>query len=94
MRVYVILSCFKQIQLNSTLSLSYAVFVAKLLISGVLPSISVILVLQSVFLTRPLVSGILFFNSDLSVSYLFFKANLLVSIAFTLVTNLSYYHNF
>ena len=46
-----------------------AVFVAKLLISGILPSISFILGLQSVFLTRPLVSGIFFSNSDLSVSY-------------------------
>ena len=44
-----------------------AVFVAKLLISGILPSISVILVLQSVVLTRPLVSGVLFYNSVLSV---------------------------
>ena len=49
-----------------------------------------ILVLQSVFLTRPLVSGILFSNSYLSVSYLVFKANLLVSTEFTLVVNLSY----
>ena len=38
-----------------------AVFVAKLLTSGILPSISAILGLQSVFLTRPLVSGILCF---------------------------------
>ena len=43
-----------------------------------------------VFLTRPLVSGFLFSNFDLSVSYLVFKTNLLVSILFTLVTNLSY----
>ena len=49
-----------------------AVFVAKLLISGIWSSISVILVLQSVLLTRPLVSGILFSNSDLTVSYLAF----------------------
>ena len=49
-----------------------------------------ILLLLSAFLTRLLVSGILFSNSDLSVSYLVFKANLLVSILFTLATNLSY----
>ena len=50
---------------------------------------SAILVLQSVFLTRPLVSEILFSNSDLSVSYLVFETNPLVSILFTLATNLS-----
>ena len=49
-----------------------------------------ILVLQSVFLTKPQVSGILFSNSDLSVSYLVFKTNPLVSILSTLVTNLFY----
>ena len=49
-----------------------------------------ILLLLSAFLTRLLVSGVLFSNSDLSVSYLVFKANLLVSILFTLATNLSY----
>ena len=32
----------------------------------------------------------LFFNSDLSVSYLAFKTNLLVPILFILATNLSY----
>ena len=36
------------------------------------------------------VSLILFFKSDLSVSYLVFKTNPLVSILFTLATNLSY----
>ena len=46
--------------------------------------------MQSVFLTRPLVSGVLFSNSDLPVSYLVFKTNLLVSMPFTLATNLSY----
>ena len=51
-----------------------------------------ILVLLSVFLTRPLVSGILFSNSDLSVSYLVFKTKLLVSILFSLATN--YYKSF
>ena len=35
-------------------------------------------------------SGILFSNSDLSVSHLFFKTNPLVSMLFTLATNLSY----
>ena len=49
-----------------------------------------ILVLESVFLTRPLVLGILFSNSDLYVSYLVFKTNPLVSILSTLVTNLLY----
>ena len=55
-------------------------FVAKPLILGILPSISVILALQSNLLTSPLVSGILFSISDLSVLYLVFKTNLLVSI--------------
>ena len=49
-----------------------------------------ILAVQPLFLTRPLVSGILFYISDLSVSYLVFKANLLVSILFTLATNILY----
>ena len=62
-------------------------FVAKLLTSGILSSISVIL--TSVFLTRLLAFGILFYISDFSVSYLVFKTNLLVSILFTLATNLS-----
>ena len=35
-------------------------FFTKLLISGILPSISVTLVLKSVFLTKSLISGILF----------------------------------
>ena len=43
-----------------------------------------------VLVAKPLTSGILFSNSDLSVSYLVFKTNPLVSILFTLVTNLSY----
>ena len=67
-----------------------AAFVAKPLMLGILPSISVILVLQSVFLTRPLVSGILFYNLVLSASYLVFNTNALVSILFTLATNLSH----
>ena len=37
-----------------------AAFAAKGLILGILPSIPVILVLQSAFLTRPLVSGFFF----------------------------------
>ena len=45
-----------------------AAFVAKPLILGILPSISMILVLYSVFLTRPLISGILFSISDLPLS--------------------------
>ena len=72
-----------------------AVFVAKLLTSGILPSIAVILVLQSVFLTRPLALGIFFSNSVLFSfylvsSYFVFKTDVLVSILFTLATNLSY----
>ena len=65
-------------------------FAAKGLILDILPSIPVILVLQSVFLTRPLVSGFFFSNSDLSVSYLVFKTNALVAILFALTTDLSY----
>ena len=49
-----------------------------------------ILVLQSVFLTRLLVSGILFSNSALSVLYLVFITKLLVSILSTVATNLLY----
>ena len=65
-------------------------FIAKPLTLGILPSISVILALQSVFLTRSLVSGTLFINSVLAVSYLVFEKHLLVSILFTLAINLSY----
>ena len=67
---------------------------AEPLILGILFSMSVILGLQSVFLTSPLVSGIFlpaslifFAKSDLSVSHLDFKTNLLESILFTLVAN-------
>ena len=67
-----------------------SVFIAKLLILGILPSISVILVLQSVFLTKPLVSGIFFSNSVLSKLYLVFHTKSLVSILFTSATNLSH----
>ena len=88
-----VIVCF----LNKTTNTRYlfstvvnAVFVAKLVTSGILPSISVILVLQSIFLTRPLVSEILFSNSDLSVSYLVFKTNPPVSMLITLATDLWY----
>ena len=60
---------------------------AKPQVLAILPSISVILALQSVFLTSLLVSGIFFSNSDLSMSYLTVKINLLVSILFTFATN-------
>ena len=58
--------------------------VAKPLILGILLSISLMLVLYSDLLTRLLVSGILFSNSNLSLLYLVFKINPLVSILFTL----------
>ena len=64
-----------------------AAFVAKPLILGILTLY--FSHFRIVFLTRPLVSGILFSNSALSVSYLVFKTNALVSIPFTLATNLS-----
>ena len=66
-----------------------AAFVANPLMLGILPSISLILALWSVFLTSTLVSGILYPNSVLSVSYLVFKLNPLVPILFTFYTNLS-----
>ena len=62
----------------------------KPLILGILFNISIILVLQFVCLTSPIVSGVSFSSFDLSVSYLVFKRNPLVSILFTLATNLSY----
>ena len=62
-----------------------AVFVAKLLISGILFCNSVILVLLLVFLTRPLVSEILFSNYVLSVLYLVFNTKSLVSTLSTFV---------
>ena len=52
--------------------------VTKPLILGILPSISLTLVLKSDFSTRLLVSRILFSNSALSVWYLAFKTNPLV----------------
>ena len=67
-------------------------FVVKPLILGILPSISVILALQSNLLTSPLVSGILCSISDSSVLYLVFKTNLLVSIF--LVLQLIYHTQF
>ena len=67
-----------------------AVFVAKPLIPGISPSISVILVLESVFLIKSLVSEFFVYKSVLSLSYLVFKANALVSILITLATNWSY----
>ena len=57
-----------------------AAFAAKPPIPGISSSISVILVLESVFLIRPLVSEIFFSNSVLSVLYLVIKTNLLVLI--------------
>ena len=66
------------------------VFVAKPLIPGISPSISMILVLQSVFLIKSLVSEFFVYKSVLSLSYLVFKANALVSILITLATNWSY----
>ena len=56
-----------------------AVFVTKLPTLEILP----------VFLTRPIASEILFFNSNWSVSYLAFKTNALVPILFTVATILS-----
>ena len=55
-----------------------AELVAKALTLGILPFISVILALQSVFLKSPLVSEIFFSYSDLSISYLVFKTNPIV----------------
>ena len=66
-----------------------AAFVAKALMLGVLLSISLILALEWNFLTRSLVSEILFSNSDLSVSYLVFKTNATISTLLTVATNLS-----
>ena len=60
-----------------------AVFVAKILISGIFFSYSV----SFASLTKSVTLGILFSNSDLSVSYLVFKTKPLVSILFTLPTN-------
>ena len=50
-----------------------AAFEAKPLILDISLPISVILALWSIFLTRPLESGIFFSKSDLSVSYLVLK---------------------
>ena len=50
-----------------------AVFVNKLVTSGILAFISLDLESYSVFLTRPLVSGILFSNSDFASYFMFLK---------------------
>ena len=73
-------------------------FVAKLLTSGILPSISVTFVLKSVFfLTKLVTSGIflsilsvLSSKSHLSFSHLVLETKFVLSIPFTLATNLSY----
>ena len=67
-----------------------AVFVANILTSGILSSISVILVLQTTFLTWSLVLRIFFSISDLFVSNLVFETILLVLILFTFATYSSY----
>ena len=68
--------------------------VANPLMLDILPSTSVILELQSVFLTKSLTSGIflsilliLSSKSDPSFSYLVFETKFVVSIPFTLLTN-------
>ena len=61
-----------------------AVFVAKLLISGILFSNSVSFFF---FLTKLVTLGISFSNSVLSVLYLVFNAKSLVSILFTCAAN-------
>ena len=73
-----------------------AELVTKPLILGISLSISLILELSLVFLTRPLVSEnfclhhqYFFSKFDLSVLYLVFKTNPLVLTLFTLATNLS-----
>ena len=70
--------------------------VAKLVILGILLSISVILAFKFVFLARSLrsriflsASLIFFSKSYLSVSYVVFNKNPVVSMLFTLATNLS-----
>ena len=90
--------CFTKL-LTSGILFSTAVnaeLVARQVILGILPSISVILAFMC-FFASSLVSGIflsaslIFFSkSDLSVSYAVFKANPVVSTLFTLATNFSY----
>ena len=90
--IYIYIYIYLTKLLTSSILFSTAVnaeVVAKPIIIGVLFFISVILTLQSNFLTIPLVSGISFSKSGLSVPYLIFKTNSLVSILFTLATNLS-----
>ena len=48
------------------ISAAQSVFLTKLLTSGILPSISVTLVLKSVFLTKLLTSGLLFSTAVIS----------------------------
>ena len=74
-----------------------AELVAKPVMLGILPSSSVTLALKSVFLTKPLISGIFSSTllissskSDPSFSYLVFKTKFAVSILSTFPTNLSY----
>ena len=74
-----------------------AELVAKPLILGILPSISVTLVLKSAFLTKPLTSRIflsilliLSSKSDPSFSYLVFKTKFVESILSTFVFKLLY----
>ena len=74
-----------------------AELVAKPLILGILPSVSVTLALKSVSLTKPLTSGIflsilliLSQKSDPSFSYLVFKTKFVVSILSTFVSKLLY----
>ena len=81
----------------SFLTAANAKLVAKPVIVGILPSISVISAFKSVFLARSLVSRfffsaslILFFKSYLSVSHLVFKTNPVVSMLLTLATHCSY----
>ena len=74
-----------------------AELIARPVILGLLPSISVILAFKSVFQLDHLyqefflsASLIDFSKFDLSVSYVVFKTNPVVSMLFTLATNLSY----
>ena len=74
-----------------------AELLAKLVILGILFSISVTLAIRSAFLARSLLSGIFksassifFCKSDLSVSFVVFKTNPVISMVFTFSTSLSY----
>ena len=95
-----IVICFFTKLLTSGILFSTAVhpeLVAKPVILGILPSISVTLALKSVFLTKSLTSGIflsilliLSSKSDPSFSYLIFKTKFVVSILSTFVFKLLY----